>query len=346
MDYPKIISLTLTNRCNLRCRMCGQWGQEGYLKGKTPELKEMPLDCWKNIIDQLEGRQINMVLLRGGEPLLYPGVIELIRYIKKKKYFVSMDSNGTMFSQFAGKLLDAGLDNITLSIDGPEEVHDYVRGVKGCYQQIKEGVKKIREIEKASDRDTIIRSICFVISPASLRGLSALPDTARELNIPEIAVVPYYYADDAAGMEYGIKMKKLFNIEASAWKGFHREKSGIDIPEFLFQFRELKKNLGNIKLVPFMPFEEGDFINWFSDCTSPAGAGRCRNPELLLDIQPDGKANFCIDFLDYSIGNAFETSIEELFNNSRAAAFRKALKKELLPVCRRCGAKYMTEFQD
>jgi sulfatase maturation enzyme AslB (radical SAM superfamily) len=60
----------------------------------------------------------------------------------------------------------------------------------------------------------------------------------------------------------------------------------------------------------------------------------------LLDIQPDGEANFCIDFPDYSIGNVRTSTIEELWNGERAQRFRDFRRQTPLAVCHRCGAKY------
>jgi MoaA/NifB/PqqE/SkfB family radical SAM enzyme len=34
LDFPSVVSLTVSIACNLRCRMCGQWSEEGYIRGK------------------------------------------------------------------------------------------------------------------------------------------------------------------------------------------------------------------------------------------------------------------------------------------------------------------------
>jgi radical SAM protein with 4Fe4S-binding SPASM domain len=65
--------------------------------------------------------------------------------------------------------------------------------------------------------------------------------------------------------------------------------------------------------------------------------------EKLIDIQPSGEANFCVDFPDYSIGNVRDSSVEEIWNGRRAEAFREYRRKQPLAVCARCGAKYMAE---
>ena len=68
MDFPSSISFTLTNRCNLRCRMCGQWSEEGYMHDRADQIKqtEMGLADWKRLVDEIAVHGVNSILLRGG----------------------------------------------------------------------------------------------------------------------------------------------------------------------------------------------------------------------------------------------------------------------------------------
>jgi radical SAM protein with 4Fe4S-binding SPASM domain len=68
----------------------------------------------------------------------------------------------------------------------------------------------------------------------------------------------------------------------------------------------------------------------------------CWNLDGLLDIQPDGEANFCLDFPDYSIGNVRSATIEALWNGERADRLREHRRRQPLAVCHRCGAKYIS----
>jgi MoaA/NifB/PqqE/SkfB family radical SAM enzyme len=85
---------------------------------------------------------------------------------------------------------------------------------------------------------------------------------------------------------------------------------------------------------------------WFKDPLTPVGSLNCMNVEKLIDIQPDGAANFCVDFPDYSIGNVKDASIAEIWNSPRAAQFRQYRRGTPLAVCYRCGAKYISEIKD
>ena len=50
MDYPAYVSFTLTNACNLRCQMCGQWSQEGYIRGNPERLPKSRLGQLQHLV--------------------------------------------------------------------------------------------------------------------------------------------------------------------------------------------------------------------------------------------------------------------------------------------------------
>ncbi len=91
-----------------------------------------------------------------------------------------------------------------------------------------------------------------------------------------------------------------------------------------------------------MDLTENDYEVWFSDSSTPVGSTNCLNVEKLIDIQPDGAVNFCVDFPDYSIGNLKESSIKDIWNSSKASQFRTYRRNKPLAVCHRCGAKYIS----
>ena len=324
--------------------MCGQWSEEGYMHGdKGAPKQKMGLADWKRLVDELAVHNVGAVLLRGGEPFLFPQIIELLEYINHCGLFVPMDTNGTQLEKYAADIVRIGKIHLTISVDGPEEIHDAVRGVKGCFKKLRDGVARLNELEKQSGTE-ISKAICFVISPYSVKGLGEMPNVARSLSIKTIAIVPYYYVTETMGREYEKVMREKLGCSAFSWCGFHHDTSGVDFNEFREQYKKYLANLNGIYSFPYMPFSEDEYKAWFAGSEAPAGLQRCRNSEKLLDIQPSGEANFCIDFPDYSIGNVRESTLESVWNSERAEAFRRYRQSTPLPVCCRCGARYMSEM--
>jgi MoaA/NifB/PqqE/SkfB family radical SAM enzyme len=324
--------------------MCGQWSEEGYIRQNGPP-QNLKLEKWKSIIDELVEHNIRSVLLRGGEPFLFSGILELIHYINSKNIFISIDTNGTQIQHYADELVRMGNIHLTFSVDGPEEIHDHIRGMKGCFATVKKNIGILRECERKYNRN-ISTSLTFTISGDNYAYLGQIPDIARDLSIPTITIVPYFWIPESEGAMYEKELQEKFHCGAFSWHGFHHENPGVDTDRLIQELRIYRNGLDGIHNFPYLEFDEADYRQWFTDYRTPVGPKHCPNVERLLDVQPNGDANFCVDFPDYCIGNVREHTIEELWNSPRAQNFRASRKTTPLTICSRCGAKYMGEIPD
>lgn len=193
VSFPTKVSFTVTNVCNLHCQMCGQWSQEGYMHGRKARLRhELGLADWQRLVDELASHEAPWLLIRGGEPFLFPGMMDLLRYVNSRGLPVSIDTNGTLLEQYAADLVRLGRIHLTVSVDGPEEIHDQVRGVPGCFKRLRAGLAELARLDPGPQQ-AVSRSLNFTISPYSVAGLGAMPDVARQLGVGTICIVPYYY---------------------------------------------------------------------------------------------------------------------------------------------------------
>jgi len=344
--FPRFISFTVTNACNLRCRMCGQWSEEGYVLNHTVDTRSrMTLADWKRLVDEIAEHKIRFVLVRGGEPFLFRGIIELLRYINAKGIFLSIDTNGTVLDRCAVELSSISNMHITFSVDGPEDVHDVVRCEKGSFQKIRQNIALLTDLEQKCG-NKISKSICFTISRYNYTSLGQMADVARSLSIPSVNIVPYYYFSNKVGTEYDRELRENFDCTAFSWKGFHHEGSGVQFDRFKEELQRYRETLGDIYDFPYMPLTQDEYRIWFHDESTQVRSATCLNVENLIDIQPTGEANFCVDFPDYSIGNIKDASISEVWNSSRAQRFRDYRRRKPLSVCHRCGAKYISEIKE
>ncbi|MBN2714474.1 MAG: radical SAM protein [Deltaproteobacteria bacterium] len=340
MAFPKILSFTITNACNLRCRMCAQWSEDGYVTtGVKPAKPSMQTDDWKRLVDEATPHGIDLIIVRGGEPFLHSGIIDLLEHIRSKDIFIAVDTNGTVLEKYVDDLVRIGNMHITFSVDGPKDVHDKVRQSEGSFLKIKENVRRLLDAEQRHDT-TLSKGICCTVSRYNYQSIGDMPDVARELGIDTVNLVPYYYVPAATGARYEQQLRDNFGSNAFSWRGFHHEDSGVDLEIFEAAFAKYLHELRDIRNDTFLPFKSRDYLTWFKDSEIPVGAENCWNIERLMDIQPDGAANFCIDFPDYSPGNVMQSSIAELWNSKRAAKFRDYRRAQPFAVCGRCGAKY------
>lgn len=125
---PIVANLKITNRCNLRCKMCSE-------EIRTGEQQEIDSKKWKEIIKTLYDRGVRVVVFEGGEPTTRKDIEKIIEYTRSLGIYSIMITNGVNeFHRF-------NPDVIWISIDGIEKYHNEVRG-EGVYGRIKENLKK------------------------------------------------------------------------------------------------------------------------------------------------------------------------------------------------------------
>jgi MoaA/NifB/PqqE/SkfB family radical SAM enzyme len=340
-SFPRFLSLTITNQCNLRCRMCAQWSESGYMLSRaTPSRDSMTLDDWKRVVDEAHSHGIQLVLIRGGEPFMHPQIIDLLDHIAAHGMFTAIDSNGTRMGKFAEELVRIGRLHVTISVDGPEAIHDQVRGRSGCFAEIAAGVAAVHAAEQRAGR-TISMGITFTISPWSYRGLSAMPSVARSLGIETLCIVPFFHLPESVGRDYEQELRDAFTCEAYSWRGACHETSGVDIGVLKEQLHAYQAQLGTLTNYPYLPLAAHEYQSWFESPTAQVGSSECLSVERVLDIQPNGDVNFCVDYPDFTFGNVRRSSIAELWNGELAQRFRERRRQAPFGACHRCVAKYM-----
>ena len=108
-DRPLITHLVITRRCNLSCGYCFEYDKVS---------KPVPLETLKQRIDHLAKLRSVFVTLTGGESLLHPDVIELVRYVRERGMTPFLNTNGYLLTkQIIEGLNEAGLYGMQLSID-------------------------------------------------------------------------------------------------------------------------------------------------------------------------------------------------------------------------------------
>jgi MoaA/NifB/PqqE/SkfB family radical SAM enzyme len=109
---PMYAQIVVTDDCNLNCAYCAEY---------TPGAPIVPLKQLKERINKLDDLGVRVYDLFGGEPLLHPGLSELVRHIKSKRHasnLVTVITNGFLLTKDKIRgLNDAGLDFMQVSVD-------------------------------------------------------------------------------------------------------------------------------------------------------------------------------------------------------------------------------------
>ena len=109
---PRMVRISLTDRCDLACVYCRPSRNDGYFD------KRLDDDAWKAMVEALRASGIKRVRITGGEPLLHPRVTELVAFIARAGFEdLALTTNATRLQELARPLRDAGLRRLTVSLD-------------------------------------------------------------------------------------------------------------------------------------------------------------------------------------------------------------------------------------
>jgi len=196
----KEVIISITNRCNSRCRMCD------IPVEKTEELDTL---AWKQVIRDISSAGVKILVLSGGEPLLREDVFELLSFAKNSNMNTCITSNGIMIDDYvAGKLLESGINVVNVSIEGPEDIHDFLRG-KGNF---KKAVSALTALEKHKIETTIATTV----SRYNFKSLTFVVELAREHKVTTIKFQPFsnlFLGDKKRAQEFAIAADSFQEIE-------------------------------------------------------------------------------------------------------------------------------------
>src|SRR5687768_14986942 len=101
---PRSVRLSLTDRCDLACIYCRPHRRDGYISDK------LDLGGWLAMIDGLVHAGIRRVRLTGGEPLLHPHVVDVVRHLAAIGIEdIALTTNATRLARLALPLREGGL---------------------------------------------------------------------------------------------------------------------------------------------------------------------------------------------------------------------------------------------
>lgn len=188
--WPRMLPLNLTispsPKCNSRCLTCNIW-----MKRED----ELTIDEWDKVLSSL-GRAPYWFTISGGEPLMYPYVVELAQlvYERCRPGVINIPTNAILpnipdrVERIATSCPESQLI-INLSLDGVGKKHDFIRGIPGNFKKFEERLGQLLALRKQLPNLTIgIHSVISVFSVGHLDELIAYADqSGADQFITEIA---------------------------------------------------------------------------------------------------------------------------------------------------------------
>lgn len=335
--WPQELGLFLTYRCNLRCRMCALWRDQGYVsKGSSALLKEeVPADELLNRLQEI-GPPRPKLNLAGGEIFLYEEWEKLIRGAKELGFPVAVVTNGTLLDRVAEKLVQLRVDDLCISVDGPREVHDRIRAAPGTFEKIERGVKEFHRVKALSGSPIPRLSISCVICRDNVPYLTEMIEVARHFQVDSFGFLHLQFITDEEYRGACNVMNSLFQCTPIEWSGFLTEEVDFPVEELIRQIEQLTESAERTPDF-FSPELSSDQSRAYY---RPGSKGanlteeRCRAPWHTAWILPNGDVSPCSSFI---AGNLREEKFSRIWNNDRFYSFRKILRERgQFPQCKRC----------
>lgn len=311
-----IVILMPHSACNCRCVMCDIWKGNNHLRQLTEKDVE-------GLMDSLRRLGTRQVLMSGGEALLNRNFFALCDILGQEDIRITLLSTGLLLAKHADAIAEK-VNDVIVSLDGDEELHDRIRNTPGAFRKMKEGIGALRL--RQPDFRVTGRT---VIHRWNFRSWSAIIEAARDLGLHRISFLPADVTSDA------------FN-RSELWDQ-HRQQEVLPAKEELPQLDETLQRVirdhadlfasGFIAESPARLLKIGQYYR-ASYGLEPFPYKKCNAPWVSAVVEADGSVRPC--FFHPSLGNIREQPLTEILNGPSGIHFRKTLDMDANPTCMRC----------
>jgi MoaA/NifB/PqqE/SkfB family radical SAM enzyme len=295
--------------------MCDIWKR---LPGT--ELSLAKVAEYQNSIRLLNIRQ---VVLTGGEPLLHSHFRELCTLLKQCDVCITLLSTGLLLQKRADTIVDC-VDEVIVSLDGPETIHNLIRNIPRAYQLMRGGIAALKQIRPhfpIHARSTIQR--------ANFSHLRQTVSAAQDLHCDSVS----FLAVDTTS--------QAFNREL-VWPTSQQNMISLASHEVSLLEQEIEllieKNAAEIqsRFIVERPEKLRRIASYFRQRLGelPPRAPRCNAPWVSAVIEVNGSVRPC--FFHRKIGDTAQLPLHEAINTIEAKEFRQTLNIEGNPICQRC----------
>ena len=314
-----ILILFPHSRCNCRCLMCDIWRGEGRQELAVADVARWVAE-WREL-------GVERVVLSGGEALMHSRLWELCDLLRAQHIGISILSTGLLLRRHAAELVKR-CDDVVVSLDGPQPVHDRIRNVPRAYDRLADGVVAIREAGsgiQVTGRCTVQRG--------NFESLRATVTAAHEIGLDRISFLAADVSSDAFNRPDGWSGERVRQVALEA----------DDLPLLATELDALEREHADDFASGFIA-EPPDKLRrrlgqYFAALLGRAdfSPNECNAPWVSSVIEADGTVRPC--FFQPPLGNihtAGDGGLVSILNSAEAVAWRQGLDTHRDEICRRC----------
>jgi heme b synthase len=320
----RMVAWEVTRSCNLACVHCRASSVLGPYEGELDTAR-----CLR-LLDEIAAFSQPVIILTGGEPLLRPDIFEIAAYGDSKGLRMVMATNGTLVDDAtAGKIRDAGIRRVSISIDGVDaERHDAFRQVSGAFQGALSGIEALKRAGVEFQVNTTITQMNLdqvegLLALAQKLGAAAhhvflLVPTGRGKEMAHQAISPEDY-EKTLDWFYEAGLSCPMQLKATCAPHFYR----------IYHQRKKERSEKSVPENPLHAMTRG-----------------CLGGSSFVFISHRGQAQPC-GYLELDCGQLREKSFEEIWKDSAIFRDLRDLRKyrgkcgrcEFITVCGGCRAR-------
>jgi MoaA/NifB/PqqE/SkfB family radical SAM enzyme len=273
------------------------------------------------------------------EPLLHPHILDACRAVTSRGFYCAVTSNGSRLGHVAAGLVEAGLGEITLSVDGPPEVHDHIRGRQGSFDELYQGARAL--VAARGDARTPRLQVSFTVSGRNQGHIADAVDAVLPLGPERVMVSQLHFISDGMARAHNGTHGGPLAVTRSSLGGMDPARFDADLI-----WRELQRVRETARTWPATRFtltpdfaSASEVARYYAEPERFVGTRTCRDPWRTAMVRSDGTLlpahGRCYHV---PLGNVTRARLGELWNGPAMRGFRRTLQAEggSLPACARC----------
>jgi MoaA/NifB/PqqE/SkfB family radical SAM enzyme len=344
---PQWVVLVINNFCNLHCRMCdvgiGEVSSAFYAHLVGDDPRNMSGALLDTILEQAAVFTPRpRVGLAYTEPLLHKAIVPFCRRIKDAGFYCAITTNGFLLPRLADDLVDIGVDEIVISVDGPAAVHDRIRGTDGSFRQLYEGAERLNAAKDRQGKAVPQLQFSYTLTDENYTHMTAFLREVTPLRPAAYIFSHLNFIDETMAAAHNAQHEGAWAMNRSNLGTIDLETIDLDAMwhalEELKEYAAARPDMAPVTIVPDLGHRAGLDVYYRQPLEFVGGRG-CTDPWRMVMVRTDGTVipahGRCYNI---PIGNVESEPLVECWNNHQFLSFRKTLSDAggSLPACARC----------
>jgi MoaA/NifB/PqqE/SkfB family radical SAM enzyme len=300
---------------------------------KEQPRERLSLERLKTLVDEVKDFK-PMIAATSTEPLLYKDIIPLCDHVVGNGLQMLVTTAGLQLEKHAEDLVRVGVQHLWVSIDGPPEIHNDIRGVKDSFQKSVAGILAVDEWKRRLGRESPKIGINYAFSNYNYHCLERFMDAVHALPVDHITFSHMNYVTAGMAEVHNARFGHLYPTTVSSVS--NADPTKVDVNVFWDQINRVKTRYpGRAEFGPDL--DRKGLEDFYFHPEVFVHGDRCYVPWRAAEIIANGDCVVMTRCFHTSFGNINQQSFKDIWNGPSYQEFRKNLITHgTYPACSRC----------